>query len=203
MGPLQPATHTIPIVFVSGRPRCRRFRRPSLARQGGNATGFTSLEYAQTGKSLELLKEIAPKVERVAVIGLIAPLDSLPPQVRRNLMRGQPRFSVWVAFPFTLHSICLASGRGLPYQFRGLAGRCCSCLYSFPRSRGYRYIRRAEPRFRTFSDSLYARARVNVNLELSRSGNGVRNGFRRPDRRGSGQFAESALDTLYVARNRG
>jgi hypothetical protein len=32
------------------------------------------LEYAQTGKSLELLKEIAPKVERVAVIGLIAPL---------------------------------------------------------------------------------------------------------------------------------
>ena len=54
-----------------------------------------------------------------------------------------------------------------------------------------------------FSDSLYARARVNVNLELSRSGNGVRNGFRRPDGRGSGQFAESALDTLYVARNRG
>ena len=48
-----------------------------------------------------------------------------------------------------------------------------------------------------------ARARVNVNLELSRSGNGVRNGFRRPDGRGSGQFAESALDTLYVARNRG
>jgi hypothetical protein len=55
----------------------------------------------------------------------------------------------------------------------------------------------------TASDSLYARARVNVNLELSRSGNGVRNGFRRPDGCGSGQFAESALDTLYVARNRG
>jgi heme-degrading monooxygenase HmoA len=50
---------------------------------------------------------------------------------------------------------------------------------------------------------LRARARVNVNLELSRSGNGVRNGFRRPDGRGSGQFVESALDTLYVARNRG
>src|SRR6476660_6420318 len=40
-------------------------------------------------------------------------------------------------------------------------------------------------------------------MSLSRSGNGVRNGFRRPDGRGSGQFAESALDTLYVARNRG
>ena len=54
-----------------------------------------------------------------------------------------------------------------------------------------------------FAQSLRARARVNVNLELSRSGNGVRNGFRRPDGRGSGQFAESALDTRYVARNRG
>ena len=60
-----------------------------------------------------------------------------------------------------------------------------------------------DPRFWTILDSIYARARVNVNLELSRSGNGVRNGFRRPDGRGSGQFAESALDTLYVARNRG
>ena len=58
-------------------------------------------------------------------------------------------------------------------------------------------------RFWTFLHSLYARARLNGNLELSRSGNGVRNGFRRPDGRGSGQFAESALDTLYVARNRG
>ena len=36
----------------------------------------------------------------------------------------------------------------------------------------------------TILDSIYARARVNVNLELSRSGNGVRNGFRRPDGRG-------------------
>ena len=48
------------------------------------------------------------------------------------------------------------------------------------------------PRFRTFSDSLYARARVNVNLELSRSGNGVRNGFRRPD----GVVADSSRNPL-------
>jgi len=64
-------------------------------------------------------------------------------------------------------------------------------------------ISQSNSRFWTILDSIYARARVNVNLELSRSGNGVRNGFRRPDGRGSGQFAESALDTLYVARNRG
>ena len=91
---------------------------------------------------------------------------------------------------------------------------------------------------REYPRNTYARARLNGNLELSRSGNGgkprenwwygksaigtglaglavlvaspgpppaiVRNGFRRPDgRRGSGQFAKSALDTLYVARNRG
>jgi hypothetical protein len=55
---------------------------------------------------------------------------------------------------------------------------------------------------RSWTVSTRARG-VNVNLELSRSRNGVRNGFRRPDGRGSGQFAESALDTLYVARNRG
>ena len=63
--------------------------------------------------------------------------------------------------------------------------------------------RKPGSRFWTILHSLYARARVNGNLELSRSGNRVRNGFRRPDGRGSGQFAESALDTLYVARNRG
>jgi putative ABC transport system substrate-binding protein len=40
----------------------------SLARPGGNATGFTSFEFSMSGKWLELLKEIAPRVTRVAVI---------------------------------------------------------------------------------------------------------------------------------------
>jgi putative ABC transport system substrate-binding protein len=40
----------------------------SLARPGGNATGFTLYEYSISGKWLELLKEIAPKVSRVAVL---------------------------------------------------------------------------------------------------------------------------------------
>src|SRR5262249_18911064 len=40
----------------------------SLARPGGNATGFTMFEYGQSGKWLELLKEIAPRVTRAAVL---------------------------------------------------------------------------------------------------------------------------------------
>src|SRR5262249_28470973 len=40
----------------------------SLARPGGNATGFTNLEYGVSGKWLELLKEIAPRATRVAVL---------------------------------------------------------------------------------------------------------------------------------------
>jgi putative ABC transport system substrate-binding protein len=40
----------------------------SLARPGGNATGFTPFEYSTAGKWLEILKEIAPGVRRVAVI---------------------------------------------------------------------------------------------------------------------------------------
>src|SRR5262249_2466843 len=40
----------------------------SLARPGGNATGFTSYEFSMSGKRLELLKEIAPLIRRVAVI---------------------------------------------------------------------------------------------------------------------------------------
>jgi hypothetical protein len=52
------------------------------------------------------------------------------------------------------------------------------------------------PRFWTILDSIYARARVNVNLELSRSGNGVRERISR----GSGQFAKSALGRLHRTR---
>ena len=40
----------------------------SLARPGGNATGFTPFEYSMAGKLLELLKEIAPRVTRAAVL---------------------------------------------------------------------------------------------------------------------------------------
>jgi putative tryptophan/tyrosine transport system substrate-binding protein len=68
VGPLLQATRTVPIVFpVAADPVGAGFVR-SLARPGGNATGFMSFEYGIGGKWLELLKEIAPKVSRVAVL---------------------------------------------------------------------------------------------------------------------------------------
>ena len=68
VGPLLQATRTVPIVFpVVGDPVGAGFV-DSLARPGGNATGFMTFEYSMSGKWLELLKEIAPGVTRVAVL---------------------------------------------------------------------------------------------------------------------------------------
>src|SRR5262249_34877652 len=68
VGPLLQVTRTVPIVFpVGGDPVAAGFV-DSLARPGGNATGFMSYEYSLSGKWLELLKEAAPRVTRVAVL---------------------------------------------------------------------------------------------------------------------------------------
>jgi putative ABC transport system substrate-binding protein len=68
VGPLLEATRTVPIVFpIVADPVGAGFVE-SLARPGGNATGFMNLEYGMGGKWLELLKEIAPSVTRAAII---------------------------------------------------------------------------------------------------------------------------------------
>ena len=66
--PLLQATHTIPIVFTLGVDPVGGGFVDSLARPGGNATGFMSYEFSIGGKWLELLKQIAPGVTRVAVL---------------------------------------------------------------------------------------------------------------------------------------
>jgi putative ABC transport system substrate-binding protein len=67
VGPLLQATRTVPIVFpVVTDPVAAGFV-DSLARPGGNATGFMSFEYSLSGKWPELLKQIAPGVTRAAV----------------------------------------------------------------------------------------------------------------------------------------
>src|SRR6266849_2687438 len=66
--PLLQATRTVPIVFVNVTDPVGAGVVASLARPGGNATGFTLYEYSTSGKWLELLKEIAPAVTRAAVI---------------------------------------------------------------------------------------------------------------------------------------
>ena len=66
---VQEATRTLPIVFVNVSDPVGAGYVASLARPGGNLTGFTYVEYGMSGKWLELLKEIAPRVSRVAVLG--------------------------------------------------------------------------------------------------------------------------------------
>src|SRR5262245_16142774 len=88
VGAMLQATRTVPIVFpVVGDPVAAGFV-DSLARPGGNATGFMSFEYSLGGKWLELLKEVAPAVRRAAVFrdpalpsgtGLFGAIQSVAP----------------------------------------------------------------------------------------------------------------------------
>ena len=68
VGPLIQATRTIPIVFVNVSDPVGAGYVASLARPGGNVTGFTLFEYGMSGKWLELLKQVAPHLTRAAVL---------------------------------------------------------------------------------------------------------------------------------------
>jgi putative ABC transport system substrate-binding protein len=74
----QQATRTVPIIFLGGADPVADGLVRSLSHPGGNMTGFTVLEPSVGAKLLELLKEIAPRIRRVAVI---ANVDS--PSARR------------------------------------------------------------------------------------------------------------------------
>ena len=65
---LERASRTVPIVFVAVADPVSAGFAESLARPGGNMTGFSIFEYGMSSKWLELLKEIVPRVTRVAVI---------------------------------------------------------------------------------------------------------------------------------------
>src|SRR5262245_14355269 len=67
-GPMLRATRTVPIVFATVVDPVGAGFIESLARPGGNATGFLLYEYSLGGKWLELLKQIAPNIARVAVL---------------------------------------------------------------------------------------------------------------------------------------
>src|SRR5262249_2429944 len=89
---LQQATPTVPIVFVNIIDPVGAGFVDSLAQPGGNATGFISYEYGLSAKFLELLREVAPELERVAVlrtpaiatgIGQLAVIQAAAPRVHR------------------------------------------------------------------------------------------------------------------------
>ena len=88
LGPLLQATRTVPIVFTTILDPVGAGFVDSLARPGGNATGFIAFEYGLSGKWLELLKQIAPSLTRVAIlrdpataagIGQFAAIQSVAP----------------------------------------------------------------------------------------------------------------------------
>ena len=88
VGPLLQATRTVPIVFATILDPVGAGFVDSLARPGGNATGFIAFEYGLSGKWLELLKLIAPSLTRVAIlrdpataagIGQFASIQSVAP----------------------------------------------------------------------------------------------------------------------------
>jgi putative ABC transport system substrate-binding protein len=90
VGALQQSSPDVPIVFVNVTDPVGRGYVASLARPTGNATGFTSFEFAMGGKWLEVLKEIAPRVAQVAVlrdpiitagIGYLAAIHALAPSI--------------------------------------------------------------------------------------------------------------------------
>jgi putative ABC transport system substrate-binding protein len=104
------ATRTIPIVFVLGTDPVGAGFVESLARPGGNTTGFTSFDYGISAKWLELLKELAPRVTRVGVlrdagnatgIGLWAAMQGVAPSLGVELrpigLRDAPEIERGVA----------------------------------------------------------------------------------------------------------
>ena len=118
VGPLLQATRTVPIVFPTASDPVGAGFVDSLARPGGNATGFMIFEYGMAGKWLELLKEIAPSVTRAAVLR--------DPYPRR---RHQP--------------VCRHPGRGTVAQGGGNPGQCARRRRDRARHHGLRGLRMA------------------------------------------------------------
>jgi len=93
---LQEQTHTIPIVFVLMPDPVGLGFVQSLARPGGNITGFSSFDAPLMGKWLELLKEIAPSITRVAVIFNPQTAVAVAPTFNRAIVAAGPSFGITV-----------------------------------------------------------------------------------------------------------
>jgi putative ABC transport system substrate-binding protein len=94
VGPLLQVTRTVPIVFAAADPVGSGFV-DSLARPGGNATGFINFEFSTSGKWIELLKQIAPSVTRAAVLRNVIGLVGASEFAAIQTVRGRGRGALW------------------------------------------------------------------------------------------------------------
>jgi putative tryptophan/tyrosine transport system substrate-binding protein len=98
VGPLLQATRTVPVVFPTIVDPVGAGFVDSLARPGGNATGFAVYEYSISGKWLEVLKEVAPRVARAAVL---RPSDIAAGPGHFGTIQGWRLHSAWNCAPST------------------------------------------------------------------------------------------------------
>jgi putative ABC transport system substrate-binding protein len=117
--PVLEATRNVPIVFAGVADPVAAGYVESLARPGGNATGFTVYEYSIGGKWLELLKEIAPSLTRVAVLretgiavgaGVFGAIQALAPALRMELRAVNVRDAGEIERAFTAFAQAPNSG---------------------------------------------------------------------------------------------
>jgi ABC-type uncharacterized transport system substrate-binding protein len=134
VAPLRQATKTVPIVFVIvSEPVAAGFVE-SLARPNGNATGFTTEEYRVAGKRLELIKQIAPTVTRVAALidasnsvstGEFGVIQAMAPSLGVevspiNMNEGAQIERGVTAFAKPPHSGLIVTPNGLAQRYRDL-----------------------------------------------------------------------------------
>ena len=133
-GPMLQATRTVPIVFATVVDPVGSGLIESLARPGGNATGFLLYEYSLGGKWLELLKQIAPNVSRVAVLreattpsgtGQFAAIQALAPSLKVDVSPVNMRESADLerditAFARAPNGGLIVTGSGLAILHRDL-----------------------------------------------------------------------------------
>jgi putative tryptophan/tyrosine transport system substrate-binding protein len=134
VAPLLQATRTVPIVFPLAVDPVGAGFVESLARPGGNVTGFLSFEYSLSGKWLELLKQIAPSVTRAAILrdatqgsgtSQFAAIQAVAPSLRVEVnpvsMRDAPEIERAVAaFAVTPNGGLIVTGSGLGFVHRDL-----------------------------------------------------------------------------------
>jgi putative tryptophan/tyrosine transport system substrate-binding protein len=90
---MQRASRTVPVIFIAGSDPVLDGLVPSLAHPGGNLTGFYVFEPSLGAKLLELLKEIAPRVARVAIL---SNPDANPTSWTDSAVAAAPKFAVEV-----------------------------------------------------------------------------------------------------------